>query len=278
MTPTLILIALLFQLQAILAFTPASPTNSTLDAVGLNATETTQITLQWFSHGSYAQFIVTAARSKDSTGISKGALVHFSEDKANKDTPTTSVPWIAFISCDANSTLASLDTDIFTLAKSKGALAAILYTPYSQTCVLNPELGTASNLDIYVTPTPSSAKLLDYQFQSSQIATQNNPADALVDYDAAKLAKLQADIESSIKQGYAVSGEYLVATISAFNATADAVTEDGKGAGEAGSASNSTAGTESGTAGKNSAPERGRADVVYIVTLFVGAVLAAAVL
>ena len=34
-------------------------------------------------------------------------------------------PWIAFVSCDDNSTQASNDTDIFTLAQERGAVAAV---------------------------------------------------------------------------------------------------------------------------------------------------------
>jgi len=36
-----------------------------------------------------------------------------------------STPWIALVSCDKNATDMSLDEDIFTLARDKGAVAAV---------------------------------------------------------------------------------------------------------------------------------------------------------
>lgn len=38
---------------------------------------------------------------------------------------TTSTPWIAYISCDANETGASQEDDIFTLARDRGAVSAV---------------------------------------------------------------------------------------------------------------------------------------------------------
>lgn len=41
------------------------------------------------------------------------------------DLSPASTPWIALISCDANATNVNLDNDIFTLARDKGAVAAV---------------------------------------------------------------------------------------------------------------------------------------------------------
>jgi hypothetical protein len=70
-------------------------------------------------------------------------LVHFSEVKASNLTPpselaqlvffvhgqlkssSATTPWIAMIPCDSNSSTASMDEDVFTLARDKGAKAAV---------------------------------------------------------------------------------------------------------------------------------------------------------
>lgn len=44
----------------------------------------------------------------DTGGTTSGALVHFSESTMGENTSTTT-PWIAFISCDANETTASME-------------------------------------------------------------------------------------------------------------------------------------------------------------------------
>lgn len=41
------------------------------------------------------------------------------------DLGIANTPWIAMISCDKNATDASMDIDIFTLARDKGAVAAV---------------------------------------------------------------------------------------------------------------------------------------------------------
>lgn len=77
----------------------------------------------------------------NSSGVSKGALVHFSEEKASDFTPPSEfsipvylflyltppalTPWIALVSCDKNATNASMEEDIFTLARDKGAVSAV---------------------------------------------------------------------------------------------------------------------------------------------------------
>lgn len=38
---------------------------------------------------------------------------------------TTATPWIAYVSCDQNETGASQEWDIFTLARDRGAVAAV---------------------------------------------------------------------------------------------------------------------------------------------------------
>ncbi|KAF8313126.1 hypothetical protein DL93DRAFT_2036581, partial [Clavulina sp. PMI_390] len=71
-------------------------------------------------------------------------------------------PFIALISCDRNVTNTTLDNDIFTMANSSGAVAALLYTTTSQACLINPDYANPKNfdrvLDIYTTVRMSNAK------------------------------------------------------------------------------------------------------------------------
>jgi len=109
------------------AYVPASPTNSTQDAIagGLNVTDISNLHLQWYSNGSYSEHVSYQLAGYGSTGISKGILVHFSEDNVSNLTAPTSSPWIALVSCDHNASAASMDEDIFTLARDKGAVSAV---------------------------------------------------------------------------------------------------------------------------------------------------------
>lgn len=62
---------------------------------------------------------------------SQGVLLHFVEANASSQ-PTTAVPWLAMISCDTNATYPSQVDDIFTLAQTHGAQAALLYSTTSE--------------------------------------------------------------------------------------------------------------------------------------------------
>ncbi|KAF9255640.1 hypothetical protein L218DRAFT_883717, partial [Marasmius fiardii PR-910] len=56
-------------------------------------------------------------------------------------------PWIALVSCDQNATNASQEIDIFALARSKGAVGALLYSLDSFACVVNPEYADPHTFD-----------------------------------------------------------------------------------------------------------------------------------
>ena len=60
----------------------------------------------------------------------QGVLVHFTE--AETDQAPSEVPWIATVCCDSNGTSFSMQDDIFTLARDRGAQAALLYSLYSE--------------------------------------------------------------------------------------------------------------------------------------------------
>ncbi|EJD08250.1 uncharacterized protein FOMMEDRAFT_74232, partial [Fomitiporia mediterranea MF3/22] len=56
-------------------------------------------------------------------------------------------PWIAFVSCDTNGSSFSLNEDVFTLARDKGAVAALLYSKWSEACIMNPDYANPATYD-----------------------------------------------------------------------------------------------------------------------------------
>ncbi|KAK0461080.1 uncharacterized protein EV420DRAFT_1530134 [Desarmillaria tabescens] len=205
------------------SYIPASPTNSTQDAIagGLNITDVSKLHLQWYSNGSYWETVSYQLVGHDSQGISKGALVHFSETSVNNNTPATTTPWIALVSCDFNATNASQEIDIFTLARDKGAVAALLYSLYSTACVINPEYADPQTFDqvfdIFSTQSLTSAHLIEYQF--GQIGSTNDSISGT--YDSQRLNDSAAIMNATISSGYATSSGFLYATLRAYNATGD---------------------------------------------------------
>ncbi|KAF9551423.1 hypothetical protein CPC08DRAFT_647615, partial [Agrocybe pediades] len=76
-------------------------------------------------------------------------------------------PWIALMSCDTNTTKSSMDTDVFSLAQSKGALSAVLYSLFSTICILNREFLASSvghDLDIFIPLSKAASLLIESQF------------------------------------------------------------------------------------------------------------------
>lgn len=104
-------------------------------------------------------------------GISKGAFIHFSEQTMGANLSTTT-PWIAFVSCDQNETGASQEWDIFTLARDRGAVAAVsdsavakltlqlLFSSTAESCLLNAEYirDFEKPLDVFATTSQGSAR------------------------------------------------------------------------------------------------------------------------
>ncbi|KAF9447498.1 hypothetical protein P691DRAFT_646978, partial [Macrolepiota fuliginosa MF-IS2] len=237
---------LLFLSQAA-AYIPASPTNSTQDAIagGLNITDISQLRLQWYSNGNYVENVSYQLAGNGTQGISKGILIHFAEDTVNELTPPTSAPWIAMVSCDVNATDASMDIDIFTLARDKGAVAALLYSLHSIACVINPEYADPATFDqvfdIFSTQSKTSAHLIDYQFG------QLSPTNASISkYDSQRLNDTADAVRDSIAKGYATQPGFLYAVLRAYNATGDAdgpavTSTDGGSGNSGGSGSSNTA-------------------------------------
>ncbi|EIW63620.1 uncharacterized protein TRAVEDRAFT_112619 [Trametes versicolor FP-101664 SS1] len=215
------------------AYIPAQGTNETnvAQAAGINFTDVSRLSLQWFPMGSYSETVSYQLVGADSLGISKvrfaidmsspffgirpksGALVHFSEDKLVNDTSGT--PWIALVSCDANSTNASMEDDIFTLARDRGAVAALLYSLKSVTCFINPEYSNPAKfdqvMDIFATQNLTSSQLIEDQFENS--------SSKYYWFSASTLNDSSAVIQTAIVNHTMPQAGYLFATLAAWNAT-----------------------------------------------------------
>ncbi|KAG8696565.1 hypothetical protein FRC08_007072 [Ceratobasidium sp. 394] len=151
-------------LRVVEAYIPAQGTNDTQQ---LNLADASSLKLTWPPMGIYSDEVSYQLARTNSTGYEVGAIVHFTEDGLNEHdyTPT---PWVALISCDRNATNASMEIDIFTNARDRGAVAALLYSTQSEACLINPEYTEPDNfdqiLDIFATKKKSAARLIESQF------------------------------------------------------------------------------------------------------------------
>ncbi|KAF8070467.1 hypothetical protein FPV67DRAFT_1413367 [Lyophyllum atratum] len=211
----------LFSWIHVLAYVPAHPTNSSQEAIagGLNVSDISKLHLRWYSKNYYSQNVSYQLAGYGSQGISKGALVHFSETKVSNDTLPTATPWIAMISCDSNATSASQDEDVFTLARDKGAVAALLYSSNSLACVINPEYANPETFDqvfdIFSTQSLTSATLIEYQF--GQFGPVNESFYGV--YDSKRLNDSAAMMDTTLQVGTPPEPGYLFAILQAYNST-----------------------------------------------------------
>jgi len=220
-----LLVSLLAILVLVSAYIPAVPTNDTTLAIqgGLNITDVSKVYLQWYSNiglpGVDSQFISYQLVGQHTNGISKGALVRFSEDDAtNSSTETTTTPWIALIACDANATDASQEVDVFTLVSDRGAVGALLYSQWSSACIINawyrdPDT-FAPLMDIYSTQSLASARVILSQFEAINITVFG-------EFNATTLNASQSAINQTLAVGYPTAPGYMWATLDAYNATGD---------------------------------------------------------
>ncbi|RPD54743.1 hypothetical protein L227DRAFT_511251 [Lentinus tigrinus ALCF2SS1-6] len=234
---TLVLAVVLVAPAPAHAYIPAQATNQTdvAQAAGLNFSDVSKLKLQWYGDpiGVYEGTISYQLVGADSTGISKvrlpedvvnhpnecwrtGALVHFSEDKLPNGTTTT--PWIALVSCDANSTNASMEDDIFTLARDRGAVAALLYSVKSVSCYINTEYSNPANfdqvMDIFATQSLSSSNIIESQFTNVL-----GNSSKYYWFSPSLLNDSASGIETAIVNNTIRNTGYLFATLTASNAT-----------------------------------------------------------
>ncbi|KZT42470.1 hypothetical protein SISSUDRAFT_980047 [Sistotremastrum suecicum HHB10207 ss-3] len=211
-----VLVALALSALQVSGYIPAIPTNDTAAAQGIpiNLTDSSTLTLTWNPMGSYTETVSYQVAGTNTTGLSQGALVHFSEQNLSNDTTLT--PWIAFVACDANATDASQLYDIFTLAQDRGAVSALLYSQWSDSCVINPEYADPAEFnqifDIFSTKRLTDAKLIENQFANVNATYAN--------YNSSLLNSSFTDVEDAINGNTTGPPGYLVATLKAANATA----------------------------------------------------------
>ncbi|KAK0462476.1 uncharacterized protein EV420DRAFT_1525012 [Desarmillaria tabescens] len=228
-----LLSTLVLFLPNVYSYVPAWATNSTQDAIssGLNVTDPSTLHLQWYNNGSYMDTVSYTLVGRNSTGVSEGALEHFSESSVSEDTPGTETPWIALISCDFNTTNASQEIDIFTLARDKGALSALLYSVYSSACVIAPSYSNSKTsdppLDIFSTQSLTSSLLVENQFR--QIGPTNGT------YDSQMLNDSAAIIKEALSSGSGTLPTFLFATLEAYNAASTNGSHSGSANGKQGS-------------------------------------------
>lgn len=233
-------------------YIPAQPSNDTSQ---VNDTNSSRLILQWYSNGSDWEYVSYQLVGADSNGTTKGALVHFTESLAKNETTTT--PWIALVSCDANSTNFSEEVDIFTMASSAGAQSALLYSLYSNTCVINPEYADPANFDqvfdIFSTQSKSVSRNIQYEFGQGGLTNLS----LYENFNATTLNASEATINQSVMSGYPTAPGYLLATLQAWNATGTNSTgTDGNNNGSTGS-----------TTGQDSKKDTGLAMIIlYAIT------------
>ncbi|KAG8681452.1 hypothetical protein FRC11_001096, partial [Ceratobasidium sp. 423] len=149
-------------------YVPATGTNDTHQ---MNLADASSLKLTWPVLGVYSDEVSYQLARTDSSGYEVGAIVHFDESSlSDPDSSFTPTPWIALISCDRNTTSASNETDIFTSARDRGAVAALLYSNKSEACLINPSYTNETEfdqiLDIFATKKRSAATLILSQFNN----------------------------------------------------------------------------------------------------------------
>ncbi|WVQ99960.1 hypothetical protein IAU59_007103 [Kwoniella sp. CBS 9459] len=196
------------------AYIPAVAVN---DTSGLNFTDSSTIAISWTDpKGTYSGAVSFQLQADVRTGgTTSGALVHFSESNMGPNL-TTSTPWIAYISCDVNETSWSDEWDIFTLARDRGAVSALLYTSKAQSCLLNQEYITdfEKPLDVFATKTVQVARLIDNQFVHTN--------DTFNDYNGTLLNVSGTDVNNSLAGDAPSFKTFLMGTLTARNSTGQA--------------------------------------------------------
>jgi len=201
------------------AYLPATPVNGTVvlpDVTGTSgsATNASILYLQWLGGGLEGRILYGLVGANSNGPVNKGAFVHFSENDLTNDTTTT--PWVALISCDANATDASQTIDTFSLARDRGAVAAYLYSLYSDRCQINPVYADPTNFDsvmnIFTSPSLTFSKLVEAQFNANNI-TQGGQ------YNAQFLNTYAAQVNATVTSDVVTSPGYLFAILVASNAS-----------------------------------------------------------
>ncbi|KAH9807098.1 hypothetical protein DFH28DRAFT_1153470 [Melampsora americana] len=154
-----------------LAYIPATPNNDSISQ-NLIQNSTDQnwfIQLNWHPIGIFSDGVNRLLQSNNTptSSLHQGVLLHFSEVNATSQAPAN-VPWIAMINCDTNTSSFSMVDDIFTLARDRGAAAAVLYSLTARSCSVNTEyiLNFEKPLDVFSSANLQGARLIESQFSN----------------------------------------------------------------------------------------------------------------
>ncbi|KAG8837938.1 hypothetical protein FRC18_007281 [Serendipita sp. 400] len=201
-------------------YIPAVASNAT-EGSGLDVHDNSKVSLTWDPDGSYSTVVSYQQAGNTSLGISQGALIKVKEEDFWMN-DTTSTPWIALISCDQNATNATMDNDIFTMVRDRGAVAALLYSNTSDGCLLNPEYHYGDDFsqifDIFTSKKAANSILIQSQFTNVKGSYQT--------YNPKLLNDSAGTIQTAISNGTNTS-PYIVATLRAANATGPEVSSGG---------------------------------------------------
>ncbi|EIW83076.1 hypothetical protein CONPUDRAFT_81157 [Coniophora puteana RWD-64-598 SS2] len=223
--------ALLGSIGIVNAYIPATPTNDTSPDTqrGPDANGSSRLHLQWYQNGSDWEYVSYQLVGNNSNGVSQGVLVHFSEDYAFNSTTIT--PWIALIACDANATNASMEDDIFTLARDRGAVSALLYSNFSEQCIINSEYADPENFDqvfdIFATQSEKVSHFIEYEF--GEFGPGNESYYGY--FNATRLNQSFADVNQSLNNGSPEKPGWLYGSLIAYNATGSTAGGSNNGSG-----------------------------------------------
>ncbi|KAF8135400.1 hypothetical protein EV363DRAFT_1211911 [Boletus edulis] len=233
-----ILVTLLCVLE-VRGYIPAQPSNFSVQESG-QVVEAPRLHVQWYTNGSDWEYVTRRLAVPDASNDPvQGILVHFTEDNAGNETTTT--PWIAFISCDANSTNSSGQADIFGMAKDRGAKSAILYSLYSETCVISPDYQTSA-LDVFTTQTLNASRHIEYEF--GQFGPSSEAYHGY--FNAMMLNDTAGVLNNTIAFDYPTAPGFLFATLSIYNTSG---ADGGTQADDNGTATSTSTDSDSGDTG-----------------------------
>ncbi|KAJ1304717.1 hypothetical protein OPQ81_005855 [Rhizoctonia solani] len=197
-------------------YIPATGTNDTNQ---MNLADASGLQLTWPAYpvlGVYSDEVSYQLARTDSSGLEVGAIVRFDESSlADPDNTYTPTPWVALISCDKNATNASNDTDIFTSARDRGAVAALLYSTKSEACLINPSYTNAEEfdqvLDIFATKKKSAAGLI--------VSQLNNVNKTYRSFNSKLLNESYLSVIGAVNSTSGSQPPFLMAVLRAWNST-----------------------------------------------------------
>ncbi|KLO14274.1 hypothetical protein SCHPADRAFT_322056 [Schizopora paradoxa] len=231
----------------------------------MNDTESSTLSLFWTTsaNSSFAtnvsqQLNVTLGFSSGFSLFANQAFLQFSEDDiSNGLDGNISEPiareWIAFVSCDANATNSLATADVFTLAHSRGAVAAVLFSEWSNACLVNPEfvgqVGQNASIPVYTTLSTKDSQTIETGFNNVDQEFYN---------DTIPVSTLEATNSSSGSRP-----ANMLASINANNAVVGNLSSNGEPTNS--SNSNSSSGSGNGSVGSSgSGSIFGRMDMILL--------------